>query len=74
MRWVDRREILDELQRELVPHDARLAVAALRLGGTGVVSYPGGGDHTLQEPTDVFAQRGIQSGVFVDVLQFHLFQ
>ena len=54
MRRVYRRKVLDELERELVPHNAGLAVAAFRLRSAGVVPDPGGGDHTFQEPADVF--------------------
>lgn len=60
-----------------MPHYARLAITTLglvRLGAAVVIAYPSRGDHAFQEPTYVLAQGRIQTSMFVNVLQNHLFQ
>lgn len=48
MRWINWREILNELQGELVPHYARFAATTFRFGGASVATYQLRTQHTLQ--------------------------
>lgn len=65
---------------QLMPHDRRFAYQALNLLGADMTAWAHrlnascGGHHALQQPTNIFAHRRVDSLVLLNILQLHLLQ